>query len=158
MGQSNVNMTYGLKYLHFWYHIESTAACGYDGAAVFINTTLVKFFDLCYSRNTNGWAHQVISLSAYAGQTINLEFDTIGDYNYWSDLYIDDVVISTSSATPSNVMVASASTDMPSRADLLADATMFRDEGNERSQQMKAILMQSIMRSRLHYSQMDRIQ
>ena len=100
----------------------------------------------------------MISLSGYAGQTINLEFDTIGDDTYWSDFYLDDVVISTSSATPSNVMVASAKTDMPSRADILAGATIFRDEDNERLQQMKAILMQSIMRSRLHYSQVDRIQ
>ena len=99
MGQSSVNMTYGLKYLHFWYHIELEDWCGYDQAGVFINTTLVKVYDLCYSRNTNGWAHQVIGLSGYAGQTINLEFDTLGDYTYWSDFYIDDVVISTSSAT-----------------------------------------------------------
>ena len=158
LGQSNVTMTYGLKYLHFWYHIESEDWCGYDQAGVFINSTLVKVYDLCYSRNTSGWVHQVISISGYAGQTISVEFDTLGDDTYWSDFYIDDVVISTSSATPSNVMVASARADMPSRTELLAGTTMLQDEGNERSQMLKAQLMQSIMRSRMHYSQINRIQ
>ena len=47
---------------------------------------------------------------------------------------------------------------MPSRTDLLAGTTMLQDEGNERSQMLKAQLMQSIMRSRMHYSQINRIQ
>lgn len=93
-------MTYGLKYLHFWYYIDSGDLCGYDFALVGVNGTVLKLYDLCYAKRSHGWVHQVINLSAYANQTIELDFYSFTDDSYSSFWLLDDISITTSSATP----------------------------------------------------------
>ena len=76
----DTTMTYGLKYLHFWYYIDLEDRCGYwDYALVAVNGTVLKDYDLCYAKRSHGWVHQVISLAAYANQPITLDFYSYTD-------------------------------------------------------------------------------
>lgn len=80
--------------LRFWYWIASQDYCGYDfGGVVINNSQVVDAFTLCEARDTNGWVLRTVDLSAYAGQTVDLQLraDTDGSLN--SNLFIDDVVL-----------------------------------------------------------------
>jgi hypothetical protein len=98
----DLTMTYGLKYLHFWYYIDSVEWCGwyYDYALVAVNKTVLKDYELCGTKRSHGWVHQVINLSAYANQPITLDFYSYTDYSNSSYWLLDDILITTSSATP----------------------------------------------------------
>ncbi|NUQ38245.1 MAG: S8 family serine peptidase [Caldilineales bacterium] len=80
--------------LRFWYWIASQDYCGYDfGGVVINNTQLADAFTLCSARDTNGWVLRTVDLSAFAGQTVELQLraDTDGSLN--SNLFIDDVAL-----------------------------------------------------------------
>jgi hypothetical protein len=94
--QQQVTVPPSAPYLAYWHWILSTDYCGYDVASVRVNGTAVSTYSLCTSANTNGWVRQVINLSAYAGQTVNLEFRAVIDHSLRSDLFIDDVVFQSS--------------------------------------------------------------
>jgi subtilisin family serine protease len=97
--QSNVNLI-GARYLHYWYWIGSEDYCGYDFAKVIVNSATVKTYQLCTSTKTNGWAHDVIDLAAYAGTMVTLQFQATTDFAYNSNFFLDDVMITNSSTTP----------------------------------------------------------
>ena len=61
--------------LHYWHWIGSKDACGYDFGGVVINSSIaVDVYTLCPSTATNGWALRSVDLSAFAGQSVQLEF------------------------------------------------------------------------------------
>jgi hypothetical protein len=81
--------------LSFWEWIGSAeTGCGYDVGSVRIDDTVVTSFDLCTNTNTGGWVRRTQNLSAYAGQTVELQFLVTTNGSDNSNLFIDDVAIS----------------------------------------------------------------
>ena len=78
-------------FLSFWYQIYSDDACGYDYAYIKINDTDSWQADLCTSTSTSDWTQGSIDLTAYAGQSVTLEFRAETDSSLNSNLFIDDV-------------------------------------------------------------------
>lgn len=106
LAQTNIQMT-SARYLHFWYRSASADVCNCDYAYVLVNGAEVKTYNLCKSTNNSGWTHQVIDLATYSGTTISLAFKVTTDYALGSSFYIDDVVITDSTAIPPNIYPAS---------------------------------------------------
>jgi bacillopeptidase F (M6 metalloprotease family) len=77
--------------LSFYYVIGSEDACGYDYAYVRINGTTVVQYELCSDNNTAGWVEGLINLSAYAGQSVSLQFYAQTDGSLNSNFFLDDV-------------------------------------------------------------------
>lgn len=88
--QQSVYVPVERPYLAYWHWIYSYDVCGYDFAYVRINGNTVHQYDLCDSSNTNDWALRVINLSAYAGQTVQLQVRVETDDSVPSSLFLDD--------------------------------------------------------------------
>lgn len=88
--QQSVFVPADRPYLGYWHWIESEDLCGYDFAYVRINDNTVHQYDLCSSNNTNGWVLHVVSLSAYTGQTVQLQVRVETDSSRISNLFLDD--------------------------------------------------------------------
>jgi hypothetical protein len=86
--------------LVFWYWIASGDACGYDFGGVMVDTAVIDAFHLCADANTGGWVMRMVDLSAYAGQTVQLQIRAETDSTINSNLFVDDVALA-SSATVS---------------------------------------------------------
>lgn len=89
----------GQSMLSFWKWISSGDLCGYDFGSVRINNTTVANLDLCDSANTSGWEKSTINLSAYAGQSVQLQIRAETDGSLNSNLFIDDVTFESASYT-----------------------------------------------------------
>ena len=50
-------------------------------------------YDLCDTNDTSGWVRQTVDLSAYAGQTIQLQFRAETDSSENSNWFVDDVAL-----------------------------------------------------------------
>ena len=85
-------------YLTYYYGIASKDSCGYDFGRVLINGLVVEEYTLCRNNNTPDWAYRVINLSAYAGQTVALQFRATTDGSLNSNLLIDDVAFNNATA------------------------------------------------------------
>lgn len=85
--------------LSFWHWIGSDDACGYDFGWVKINNTNVLIIDLCEDNNTDGWIKNTLDISAYAGQTVTLQFRVETDDLLYSSYFVDDVIIDAESYT-----------------------------------------------------------
>lgn len=85
-------------YLGYWHVIGSQDVCGYDNAWVKVNATPLKTYDLCQSQATGGWVKQVLNLTAYAGQQVNLQFGASTDASLPSNFFIDDVAFQAGAA------------------------------------------------------------
>jgi hypothetical protein len=79
--------------LSFWEWIDSEDFCGWDYGSVLVNDAEVTTFDLCEDNNTGGWVESTLDLSAYAGQTVDLEFLVTTDDSFISNLFVDDVTL-----------------------------------------------------------------
>jgi len=77
-------------YLVYWYWISSLDQCGYDVARIRINEVTVDQYDLCEANNTEGWVLHSVNLSAYAGQTVQLQLRVETDDSLNSNLFLDD--------------------------------------------------------------------
>jgi len=86
--------------LDFYYQIGSEDSCGADTTQVLVGQTVVKSFELCQSKNTNGWTLASIDLSAYAGQSVTLRFHTTLNAAGNSNFFLDDVALVAGSNTP----------------------------------------------------------
>jgi hypothetical protein len=86
-------------YLAYWHWIASQDFCGFDFGGVRINSTTVSSYDLCSSKNTNGWVKRVVNLSSYSGQSVSLQIRAETDSALNSNLFIDDVSFQASAAT-----------------------------------------------------------
>jgi|GEM_PF-1166959 len=85
--------------LSFWHWIGSDDECGYDFGWVKINNTNVLIIDLCEDNNTDGWIKNTLDISAYAGQTVTLQFRVETDDLYYSSYFVDDVTLDGESYT-----------------------------------------------------------
>jgi secreted trypsin-like serine protease len=84
--------------LSYWYYIASEDFCGsyYDWFGIFINqdnNQRVALLDLCADNNTNGWVQSTVNMGAYAGQTITVDFYVSTDGSFISNLFLDDVAL-----------------------------------------------------------------
>jgi hypothetical protein len=84
--------------LSFWEWINSLDYCPSDGdrydyGSILINNTEVTYFDLCTDTATGGWVESTLDLSAYAGQTVQLQIRATIDSSFTSSLFIDDVAL-----------------------------------------------------------------
>ena len=89
-----VTIPTGNPNLTFWYWIASQDICGYDFGGVMIDLdSVVDAFHLCYDENTGGWVQRTVNLSAYAGQTVELDIVATTDGSLNSNLWVDDVAL-----------------------------------------------------------------
>ena len=103
--RQQVTIPTGSYYLHYWHWIASEDACGYDFGGVILNNTVVDVYDLCTSRNTNGWVRHTVDLSSYAGQTVFLQIRAETDGSLNSNLFVDDVSFQSWGAAGTEEMV-----------------------------------------------------
>lgn len=78
-------------HLVFWYLIASQDACGYDFFRLRINQSEVLSFELCSANNTTSWVQRGVNLSAFAGQTVTVDFRVMTDESLNSNFFLDDV-------------------------------------------------------------------
>ena len=83
-------------YFHFWYYAASEDVCGYDFFRVRVNSSEIFNISLCSNNNTGGWSQAVLNLAGMVGtgKTITFEVTTDGSLN--SNLFLDDVSMSSS--------------------------------------------------------------
>ncbi|MFQ6102374.1 MAG: C1 family peptidase [Anaerolineae bacterium] len=86
--------------LNYWYWIDSEDWCGYDYAYVRFGSTTLKTDSLCESNNTGGWKFQQINITSWQGQTVELRFVVETDGSLNSNFFLDDVSLSTTTASP----------------------------------------------------------
>jgi Zn-dependent metalloprotease len=77
--------------LYYRYRIASTDSCGWDYGYVRVGTTVLKTHNLCSTTNSSTYIQGSVSLAAYAGQTVNLNFRATTDSSVISSFYIDNV-------------------------------------------------------------------
>jgi hypothetical protein len=117
--RQSVTVLASSPYLTYYHWISSADICGYDYGYVRINEVNRDTLNLCSSENTSGWVPRSINLSAYAGQTLSLEFRSTTDSTNNSNWFIDDVSFRSSVLTASE-----PSTFMRSSKDFSSDTTM----------------------------------
>ena len=78
--------------MDFWYWLISVDSCGSSVARVRFNSIVVKSWTLCTTNRTLNWTRMTLDLSAYAGQTGNLQFYVNTTSTNHSSLLIDDVI------------------------------------------------------------------
>lgn len=112
--EQNVQIPASAPYLGYWYVISSgETLCGFDVGWVNVNSARMKTHNLCVTQNTGGWVKQVLGLSAYAGQTVTLQFGVSTDATQLSSFFIDDVAFQTgATATETPVLLVESA---PSR-------------------------------------------
>ena len=105
--QQSVQVPSDAPYLAYWHVISSEEVlCGFDAGWVKVNTTTVKAYNLCSLEATGTWVKQVLDLSAYAGQSITLQFGVSTDANGYSSLFIDDVAFQNSATVETDATPA----------------------------------------------------
>ena len=57
---------------------------------------MVEVYDLCSDNNTGGWVKKVVNLSAYAGQSVEIQIRAECDGSFNSNLFIDHVAFQSS--------------------------------------------------------------
>jgi hypothetical protein len=88
----DVTIPAGSPVLSYWHWIASEDVCGFDVGGVVINgSDVVDGYWLCTDNNTGGWVRQAVDLSAYIGQTVELQILSETDDSLNSNLFIDDV-------------------------------------------------------------------
>jgi hypothetical protein len=81
----------GQSVLSYYYLIGSADACGYDMARVRVAGALIDEFTLCAPQEVTNWTRRAYDLSAYAGQSVLIEFEVTTDGSLNSNWFIDDV-------------------------------------------------------------------
>jgi len=97
--RQSVTVLAAFPYLTFYHWISSGDTCGFDYGYVSINGVNRDTLNLCSSENTSGWVPRSINLSAFAGQTVSLEFRSTTDSTNNSNWFIDDVSFRASALT-----------------------------------------------------------
>ena len=64
------------------------------------NDTVVDQFDLCANTSTGAWVRRSVNLSAYTGQSIQIQIRAETDGSYNSNLFVDDVSLGIISSSP----------------------------------------------------------
>jgi len=90
--KQTVTVSNDKPYLSFWYLLGSNeAVCGKDFAYIKVNNQIIGYGDLCLKTNSANWIKQTFDLTAFIGQTINIEFAISTDSGYTSNFFVDDV-------------------------------------------------------------------
>ncbi|GIV85532.1 MAG: hypothetical protein KatS3mg052_2539 [Candidatus Roseilinea sp.] len=94
--KQTVTVPASAPYLGFWHAISSSDLCNdaYDVARVKVNGAEVTKFHLCTANNTT-WTATSVNLSAYAGQSVLLEFTAKTDHVFYSSWFVDDIAFQT---------------------------------------------------------------
>jgi hypothetical protein len=80
----------GLKIDYYSQSAEPT--CGVDTAGVYVNGILVDgSFPLCAGQSSMAWSERTISLAAFRGQQISIEFRLTHNETLNSNLYLDNI-------------------------------------------------------------------
>jgi hypothetical protein len=80
--------------LSYYHRVGSEESlCGYDTASVFVQQESFAPIELCLEGETDGWTEKRLNLSAYAGQTVEIEFVVVTDDFNLSHWAIDDVAL-----------------------------------------------------------------
>ena len=66
---------------------------------VSVDSTIVETYNLCSAQNTGGWVKHVVDLSAYAGQSVELEIAALTNSVDNSNLFVDDVSFQASASS-----------------------------------------------------------
>jgi len=75
-----------------YYSQSAEPACGVDTAGVYVNGTLVDgSFPLCAGQSSMAWSERTISLAAFRGQQITIEFRLTHNETLNSNLYLDNI-------------------------------------------------------------------
>lgn len=85
--------------LKYWYWSASEDLCDYDYAYVRFESSTLKTHNLCADNNTGAWRSQQIDVTSWQGQTVELRFVVETDWLWNSNLFLDDVSISTTTAS-----------------------------------------------------------
>lgn len=86
-----VTVPAGQKLLRFYHIISSEDSCGFDSARVLVAGDPVATYDLCQDNNAGSWQQATLDLSAWAGQSVLVEFVAETDESSISSWFIDDV-------------------------------------------------------------------
>ena len=93
----------GTSILHYWYWSASEDLCGWDYFRIKVNGTTLYTRNLCDDTNTGGWVEASLNLTAYANTTITLMFEVTMDDILNSNLFLDDVSLSSTLLTSPEV-------------------------------------------------------
>ncbi len=82
--------------LVYWYRIVSyNTNCSTYYGSVRVNSTTIKRYALCETRQTPGYVRDSIDLSPYSGQVVAIRFRATTPSPNYTTFYIDDVVLQT---------------------------------------------------------------
>ncbi len=95
----------GTSMLHYWYWSSSEDACSYDFFRIKVNGGTLFTRDLCTTTNTGGWVEGTLSLAAYANTSITLMFEVTTDSSLNSNIFLDDVSLSSTLQTSPDVLI-----------------------------------------------------
>ena len=91
--------------LHYWYRSSSEDACGYDYFRIKVNGVTLFTRNLCTTTNTGAWVEGSLSLAAYANTSITLMFEVTTNGSLNSNMFLDDVSLSSTLQTSPDVLV-----------------------------------------------------
>jgi bacillopeptidase F (M6 metalloprotease family) len=69
-----------------------------------VNGKVMDQYDLCSKSSTNGWAKHTVNLSAYVGQTVDLQIRTETGSSANSNLFLDDISFQPTAAAAVAIM------------------------------------------------------
>ena len=95
----------GTSVLHYWYWSGSEDACGYDYFRIKVNGATLFTRDLCAASDTSGWVEGTLNLAAYANTSITLMFEVTTDSSLNSNMFLDDVSLSSTLQVSPDVLV-----------------------------------------------------
>lgn len=126
--QQQVTIARQTPVLQFWYWIASTDNCGNDFGGVVVNNVVVDKLDLCRTTATSGWQLRSVNLSAYIGETVELQIRAETNGLTPSSLFIDDITYgATALVAEADTLISAAqpavkTLDSSSRVDLVEPA------------------------------------
>jgi hypothetical protein len=94
--QQQITVPADRPYLSYYHWIASADYCGYDFGGVLVNDVVIAVYNLCTDTNTGGWVKKVVDLSAYAGQSVEIQIRAECDSSLNSNLFIDHVAFQSS--------------------------------------------------------------
>ena len=92
--EQQVSVSSNLPYLSYWYWIAPSVGCVSGLGLVSVNGGVLSIYDLCNA--TGGWVQGVINLSAFAEQSVLIQFRGECDGFTNSDLFVDHVAFQAS--------------------------------------------------------------
>lgn len=75
-----------------YYSQSAEPVCGVDTAAIFVNGVVVDgAFPLCATQSSMAWSERTISLAAFRGEEVTIEFRLFANDSLNSNLYLDNI-------------------------------------------------------------------